>query len=283
MAAMVVAGWMQVGFGQNSSYQIIKGKFTWDEAKSDAENRGGYLAVITSQQEQNVINQIVKSASTYLWLGGTSTGGEWKWITGENWNYTNWSFNEPSNDGAYLSIWANESVTNRDLGTWNDSYIQPSTYRNGYLLEIVVRPDTDNDGLLDHVEIEIGTDITKADTDDDGLSDYEEYITYKTSPISADSDGDGLPDGIEIAEGFDPLVGTEASDGKLTIRTALTTITAVELEFFTLKSQSYQLQWSTDLSNWNNNGFPFKGVGGFLSIHRFAREDGEYWRLKVVE
>jgi hypothetical protein len=145
MAAMVIAGWMQVGLGQNSSYQIIKGKFTWDEAKSDAENRGGHLAVITSQQEQNVINQIVKSASTYLWLGGTSTGGEWKWITGENWNYTNWSFNEPSNDGAYLSIWANESVTNRDLGTWNDSYIQPSTYRNGYLLEI---PSRLNAGLV---------------------------------------------------------------------------------------------------------------------------------------
>jgi opacity protein-like surface antigen len=144
-------------------------------------------------------------------------------------------------------------------------------------ITIVVRPDTDNDGLLDHVEIGIGTDITKADTDGDGLSDYEEYKTYKTNPISADSDGDGLPDGVEIAEGFDPLVGTEASDGELSIRTA------VELEFFTLKSQSYQLQWSTDLSNWNNDGSPFKGVGGFSSILRFAREDGEYWRLKVVE
>ena len=519
LAVIMIAGWLQVGLGQNTYYHIIKGNFTWAEAKLDAEKKGGHLAVITSQQEQNVINNIVKSASTYLWLGGTSTGGEWKWITGENWNYTNWSFNEPSNDGAYLSIWANESVTNRDLGTWNDSSIQPSSYRNGYLLEmppvyqivkgnftwteakldaekmgghlatftdeeeklnvyndldlnnktdlkylwvgakkinnktewitgeefvfsildpashdefiyidltrglqftdgkdernylgyvtiggyILERPtyslikgnftwaeakldaekrgghlatitskaeqniitaivseaqsnawiggtdeasegnwkwiteeswgyqnwdngepnggqdenhlsvwgafggenqansdlgtwndfrnyyrmgyvleiptviDSDGDGLSDNVELFIHkTNPNRVDTDQDGLSDKDEIIKYSTSPIHKDTDSDGLPDGIEIAEGFDPLVGTEASDGELSIRTA------VELEFFTLKSQRYQLQWSVNLNNWNNDGLPFKGVGGFSSILKSAGEAGEYWRLKVV-
>ena len=55
MAAMVIAGYSQVGFGQSSTYQIIEGSFTWHEAKADAEARGGHLAVITSQEENDTI------------------------------------------------------------------------------------------------------------------------------------------------------------------------------------------------------------------------------------
>ncbi|MDP7281545.1 MAG: lectin-like protein, partial [Candidatus Poribacteria bacterium] len=118
-----------------STYQIVEGSFTWHEAKADAEARGGHLAVITGQSEQNYINQIVKSGANYLWVGGTAEKGSWEWVTGEKWDYTNWSFNEPSSDGPYLSIWGSESVTNRDLGTWNDSFVEPSPNREGYLLE----------------------------------------------------------------------------------------------------------------------------------------------------
>ena len=58
MAAMVVAGWMQVGLGQSSTYQIVEGDFTWHEAKADAEARGGHLATITSQNENNIIKEL---------------------------------------------------------------------------------------------------------------------------------------------------------------------------------------------------------------------------------
>jgi outer membrane protein OmpA-like peptidoglycan-associated protein len=59
-------------------------------------------------------------------------------------------------------------------------------------------PDPDNDGLLNDVEKQLGTDPNKADTDGDGLSDGDEVNVYKTNPLKADSDGDGLNDGDEI-------------------------------------------------------------------------------------
>ncbi|MAS75887.1 MAG: hypothetical protein CMO57_05745, partial [Verrucomicrobiales bacterium] len=126
MVVMVIAGWMPVGFGQNSSYEIIEGDFTWHEAKVDAEARGGHLAVITSESENIEIAQITGSKS--LWIGATDEGseGEWKWVTGEEWSYNNWdvSSGEPSNSGGaehslvftYLSVHFPTSV----VGEWHD-------------------------------------------------------------------------------------------------------------------------------------------------------------------
>lgn len=64
--------------------------------------------------------------------------------------------------------------------------------------------DSDNDGLSNREEIELGTDPRNADTDGDGLSDYDELNKYNTDPLKADSDGDTLNDGDELVIGLDP-------------------------------------------------------------------------------
>lgn len=64
--------------------------------------------------------------------------------------------------------------------------------------------DSDNDGLSNREEIELGTDPRNVDTDGDGLSDYDELNKYNTDPLKADSDGDTLNDGDELAIGLDP-------------------------------------------------------------------------------
>jgi len=64
--------------------------------------------------------------------------------------------------------------------------------------------DTDDDGLTDEEEKELGTDINNVDTDDDGLFDREEVKVYQTDPLNADTDGDGYLDGEEVKEGNDP-------------------------------------------------------------------------------
>ena len=74
--------------------------------------------------------------------------------------------------------------------------------------------DTDNDGLTDAQEADIGTDPTKADTDGDGLTDGDEVNEYGTDPLSADSDGDGLSDGEEVnSYDTDPLKSDTDGDG----------------------------------------------------------------------
>lgn len=65
--------------------------------------------------------------------------------------------------------------------------------------------DSDQDGLTDVQERELGTDPTNPDSDNDGLGDKEESNGV-TDPINPDSDGDGLSDGDERSWGSNPLV-----------------------------------------------------------------------------
>ncbi len=65
--------------------------------------------------------------------------------------------------------------------------------------------DSDQDGLQNTKELEIGTLIYDLDTDEDGLEDGEELNTYHTDPLCEDTDGDGLGDGDEIILDMNPL------------------------------------------------------------------------------
>ena len=65
--------------------------------------------------------------------------------------------------------------------------------------------DSDNDGLSNRKEIELGTDPVTEDTDSDGLSDGDEVGKHNTDPMKADTDNDSITDGDEIAMGLDPL------------------------------------------------------------------------------
>ncbi|MCB6615477.1 VWA domain-containing protein [Ruminococcus sp. 210702-SL.1.03] len=87
-------------------------------------------------------------------------------------------------------------------------------------------PDTDGDNLPDGYEaLTLGTDPTKPDTDENGVSDYDEDFDndglsngqeYElgTGPYNEDTDGDGLKDGEEInTYGTDPLKVDTDEDG----------------------------------------------------------------------
>ena len=65
--------------------------------------------------------------------------------------------------------------------------------------------DSDNDGLPDNREKELGTDPYNVDTDSDGLSDGDEVLIWKTDPLNPDTDGDGYKDGQEVRNGYNPL------------------------------------------------------------------------------
>jgi hypothetical protein len=98
-------------------YQRIDASMTWRDAKRFCDDQGGYLATITSQTENDFVYFQVVDGQT-VWLGGTDRDAEeqWEWVTGETWEYTNWSSSIPSqnlaanpnNDGKgqdYLTFW----------------------------------------------------------------------------------------------------------------------------------------------------------------------------------
>ena len=72
--------------------------------------------------------------------------------------------------------------------------------------------DSDDDGLLDSEEEELGTDPQNEDTDGDGILDGEEQ-EYGTDPRNEDTDGDGILDGEEVLQGTDPRHEDTDDDG----------------------------------------------------------------------
>lgn len=73
--------------------------------------------------------------------------------------------------------------------------------------------DSDDDGLSNPDELLQGTEPLDPDTDDDGLLDGVEVNDTLTDPLSVDSDGDGLWDGIEVGLGTNPNNPDTDGDG----------------------------------------------------------------------
>ena len=135
--------------------------------------------------------------------------------------------------------------------------------------------DSDQDGLSDFLESQLGTNPNLIDTDDDGLTDKQE-VDLGINPLSKDSDNDGFLDKVEIDNGSDP--GSSASAPEI-----LKLTTYVRLEFGTQQGSVYILQISTDGIEWADSGNSFVGPGGKTDL--FVRADNllnTFYRLKKL-
>ena len=125
-------------------YRWIKERKTQEEAQAHAESLGGHLAVINSVAEVDFVYSMVRDASltglgiatdgggvSYVWLGGddAASEGEWVWVNGEPFQYTNWGQAEPDNyfgqDGLAMGLqnWPDGSSGSAAYGLareWND-------------------------------------------------------------------------------------------------------------------------------------------------------------------
>ena len=111
---------------KGNTYQLFEIGLSWDDAVKYCEDLGGHLAVISSQEEQTVIeNLILNGEKNFYWLGGYREGDSWKTVTGESFElYTNWKYDEPNNAASpdeenKLQIFAKTSG-NYIFGEWND-------------------------------------------------------------------------------------------------------------------------------------------------------------------
>jgi hypothetical protein len=85
---------------------------TWDTAKANAEAAGGYLATITSQEENNFCLTLFDPGRDWSGIGSAYIGGHavngdinnWAWVTGETWGYANWSWGEPNNPDSEFCL-----------------------------------------------------------------------------------------------------------------------------------------------------------------------------------
>lgn len=74
------------------------------DARAFAQHCGGYLASVTSEEENTWLAKTFGMASLgrFLWLGGTDEGSEsyWRWQNGEGWRYEHWNKPEPNNNNG---------------------------------------------------------------------------------------------------------------------------------------------------------------------------------------
>ena len=173
----------------SSSYALINGSYTWQEARDDAISRGGHLATVTSSSEWNAIVELWETVPPNIyWLGASDEEqeGVWKWVTGENWTVEFWDDINPNNDGGEENMLTIERADG--IPYWNDT--EPWGVRS-YILE------TTNSAFFE-------TDPNNADSDSDGLIDGDELNRYSTNPLDSDSDNDSSSDSDEILNGTDP-------------------------------------------------------------------------------
>ena len=103
-------------------YATLDYNSVWYDAYTLCEDLGGYLATITTAREQSLITEMMTTADQPIyWIGGIKSDGDWHWITGEEFEYTNWYTSMPDNSGGiewFLQVYSH--TANRTVGAWND-------------------------------------------------------------------------------------------------------------------------------------------------------------------
>ena len=112
-------------------YYTLTHNYTWDQAKVVAEGMGAYLWSVNSRAEHEAVATMYQNQNQVCceaFIGAFKEGGQWKWHSGEPFNYTNWAQNEPSNPNGETRIrvqwgwWDNQNVPGQweDYGTGGD-------------------------------------------------------------------------------------------------------------------------------------------------------------------
>lgn len=130
-------------------YQVVDVELTPPDAEQLCIKYGGHLVTITSADEQDFVNSIAESANvdTYI-IGATdrSVEGEWTWMTGEPWDYSNWSTSSEPNDG--LGRGEDYCVSSTSRGRkWLDVYGGYDNYtsRDAFICEWDNVPSNNNE------------------------------------------------------------------------------------------------------------------------------------------
>lgn len=140
--------WDQSTGGNGHWYRAVlqPSGVTWTQAAAAAKAEGGYLATITSAEENRFVFDLVNTPAFFLAgngfgpalgalqpPGSREPNGGWQWASGEPWTFGNWGDRQP--DG-----WPGEDYLNfcsfasgKPAPTWND--ISGTQLLTGYVIE----------------------------------------------------------------------------------------------------------------------------------------------------
>ena len=103
-------------------------KVSWQEAEELCQQKGGHLASIASNEEQEELVNLV--GNRFFWLGGSDAQkeGQWTWNDGTPWKMDYWNQSEPNGRGGEncLAIlkeaWTDRDCENKNTLHWMGSF-----------------------------------------------------------------------------------------------------------------------------------------------------------------
>lgn len=206
----------------NHKYILFDYSLNWNDAEQFAESIGGHLAVITSDEEQKAINNLIIQGNKNLyWIGlhDCDINGSYNWVTDNELNYTNWANGEPNNDGAssneiYVQIYG-KKIGNNPIGAWNNAEICGNPKNTNYSLDkigfIVELSDYTEENIFDIGDINGDGTISIADA-----TELQKHlvglVTLSDEQLAvADTNGDGsvsVADATQIQKYITQLIPT---------------------------------------------------------------------------
>ena len=170
----------------------------WFQAKSASEGMTylgvpGHLITVTSIEEQqflvdNLMPPVVSNQRH--WIGGfqppgsPEPDGNWQWVTGEVWGYTNWGVGEPNDSGGL-----EHSAHIGAQVTWNDFDGNSSFQFDGYYVEYATPEPSSQISLQSSAIYVVRDDNDDAVFDDLGDGTLDLSTKTRTSVGEIDSSG----------------------------------------------------------------------------------------------
>lgn len=124
------------------NYTFFTGADSYEKAAAYAADMGGYLATVTSAEEQAVVNSLMSKASVpFAWIGLTAKDGVYAWVTGEKLLYRNdYDNNTTGSNGFIFTDKLSSGTLNGKWDTCSTEYtIAGTTYGSdsfGFIVEI---------------------------------------------------------------------------------------------------------------------------------------------------
>lgn len=145
MASAGLVQWKVSDGGNDHWYTKVATPLDWDSAKLAAEQTiynelPGHLVTINSEAESDFLNDFLPldPYPTFFWIGGFQpTGspepdGNWQWVTGEQWSFTNWYRGDEPNNYFYTETPYGEDAICITSNSWFDA---PHDWNYGYIIE----------------------------------------------------------------------------------------------------------------------------------------------------
>jgi hypothetical protein len=149
--------------GETHTYEVVylpEGGINWVQARYLAEEAGGYLATVTSDEEAEFLLSLVQDEKYWFqwdethnyimngpFLGGyqpegsDEPDGNWLWVSGEPFEYTNWAYDGmPGDEDSRPNDQPNDATGNQNVialgevnipvSTWGDFPYRLSSYND---------------------------------------------------------------------------------------------------------------------------------------------------------